>query len=61
MQCPLYCLFEFQNELENLPFSNEVSEFCLPEDLTNPEISASQPCSPATSTEDGPSMPDTYL
>eukprot|EP00794_Sanderia_malayensis_P018630 gene18630-20511_t len=43
------------NELETLPFPNDATEFCLPEEFTNPEITASQPGSPATSTEDGPS------
>ncbi|XP_065065055.1 MRG/MORF4L-binding protein-like [Rhopilema esculentum] len=45
---------ETLNELESLPFPNGENEFCLPEEITNPDIAASQPCSPATSTEDGP-------
>jgi len=44
---------ETLNELEPTPFLNNECEFCLPEEITNPDA-VSQPCSPATSTEDGP-------
>ena len=50
-----YLMYVLQNELEPTPFLNNECEFCLPEEITNPDA-VSQPCSPATSTEDGPSM-----
>ena len=50
-----YLKYFLQNELEPTPFLNNECEFCLPEEITNPDA-VSQPCSPATSTEDGPSM-----
>jgi len=40
---------ETLNELDDLPFPNNNTDFSLPEEMTMPELMMSAPCSPATS------------